>query len=249
MRFDSQITPGHLANSFLETATNSTATFDFAVSQDPGLRQGILYEADGTATTIPPEVVTSDGSSFNGLTLDTNSPAWNVLDWSATNLSVLLATVAPGETTNLYYTSTVTITTSNPACAEPTQCESLQVAFGDPRNAGAATHAASFLAPMSLFASAFTEPLNEPINYAQTPAVGALYDPFQVFYQFVQVKTPEPFPPPTIGPIQYDINYRGFDSAVPEPGTWLLFILGFALIGSVLRRTRTIVPTRQAKTG
>lgn len=228
LQFDSQITPGHLANSLLDPLSPSQASFNFTVSQDPGLRQGLLYQANGDATQAPPSLVTSDGQNFNGQNLNQNSPAWSVLDWSATDLSVAMALIAPGETSNLYYRSTLTITTNQTDCLDPTLCESFQVAFGDPRNAGGVLSlSAQSLA--SLLATPFAS--TDVIN----PAVGAPYDPFRVNYRFSPLNTPLPNPAPIIPPIDYDINYRG-PAAVPEPGTWMLLIVGFGFAGAMLRR-------------
>ncbi|OBX19713.1 hypothetical protein A9995_03860 [Erythrobacter sp. QSSC1-22B] len=240
LRFDSQITPGHLANSFLDVGSNSIANFAFAVSQDPGLRQGILYTADGTATSMPPLVNTSDGEEFNNFLLNSNAtPEWNVLDWSATDLAVQLATLAPGATTNLYYTSTLTIRTNRSDCLDPTLCESLQVAFGDPRNAGGVLSSSrSSLMSLSSDANAIL-PLSG--SDTQSPAVGAIYDPFRVSYQFVDITAPFPFPAEAIPQIQYNTNYRGPTGAVPEPSTWLMLIVGFFALGGQLRRCGKLV--------
>lgn len=226
LRFDSQITPGHLANSFLNPSGQSQASFDFKVSQDPGLRQGLLYQANGDAAQAPPSLVTSDGLPFAGLTLDENTPDWSVLDWSATNLSLPMATIAPGQTSNFYYRSRLTITTNQTDCPDPTLCESFQVAFGDPRNAG------GVLSLSNPFASAASD---NAIN----PAVGAPYDPFRVTYRFLPLGAPLPSTPPIIPPLQYDVNYLG---PVPEPGTWMLLILGFGLTGAMLRKRRNSMP-------
>ncbi|WP_228242593.1 PEPxxWA-CTERM sorting domain-containing protein [Porphyrobacter sp. GA68] len=231
LRFDSQITPGHLANSFLQPLNNARALFNFEVAQDPGLRQGILYTAAGTATTAPPIVATSDGQAFNGFNVQNNAPDWTVADWSATNLSVLLAPLGAGERTNLYYRSTLTITTTQTDCADPTLCQSFQVAFGDPRNQGAILSARSAFAPSSLMAFAVDD-LN--------PAVGAIYDPFRVSYRFVPVGSPPQAPPQTFGPISYDVNYRGQTGAVPEPATWALMLLGFGAVAAFMRRRGSI---------
>lgn len=231
LRFDSQITPGHLANSFLNPLSQSQASFDFKVSQDPGLRQGVLYQANGDAVQSPPNLVTSNGQPFAGLSLNQNSPAWSAVDWSATNLNVVTATLAPGQTSNLYYRSTLTITTAQPDCPDPTLCESFQVAFGDPRNAGGVLSLSARQSPSSLFAAPLAA--SNPIN----PAVGAPYDPFRVSYRFVPLGAPLLNAPPVIPPIQYDVNYRG-PGAVPESGTWMLLILGFGLTGALLRKRR-----------
>lgn len=241
LRFDSQITPGHLANSFLNPLSNAQATFNFIVSQDPGLRQGILFESDGNAKLTPPDVENSDGSIFNGFTVNDNAPDWSVADWSATNLSVVLATLAPGQTTNLFYTSTLTIGTTDPNCPDPTLCESYQVAFGDPRNAGGVLEAAALMSLADFGAAA--SPLVSPFNTGQSPAVGAQFDPFRVTYRFVPVGSPLPGPQPVTPPITYDVNYRSLSlGAVPEPATWLFMVLGFGLVGAGMRRARAAEP-------
>ncbi len=229
LRFDSQITPGHLANSFLNPLSQSQASFDFIVSQDPGLQPGVLYRAVGDAVQSPPDLLVSNGQPFAGLTLDDNSPEWSVLDWSATNLSVALATIAPGQTSNLYYRSTLTIATAQPDCPDPTLCESFQVAFGDPRNAGGVLSLAARQPLASLFAAA------SEVSNVINPAVGAPYDPFRVTYRFAPVGSPALTPPPIFAPIQYDINYRG-PGAIPEPGTWIMLSLGFGFAGAMIRR-------------
>lgn len=232
LRFDSQITPGHLANSFLNPLSQSQASFDFTVSQDPGLRQGLLYQALGDAVQSPPSLLTSNSQPFAGQTLNQNSPAWSVMDWSATDLNVVMATLAPGQTSNLYYRSTLTITTADPICPDPTLCESFQVAFGDPRNAGGVLSLSARPSLSSLFAAPLAT--GNVIN----PAVGAPYDPFRVSYRFVPLTAPLLNPPPVFAPIQYDVNYLG-PNVVPEPGTWMLLIFGFGFTGAMLRRRRS----------
>ena len=240
LRFDSQITPGHLANSFLEDNTNSIASFDFSVAQEQGIRQGLIYSADGDATNNPLSINTNDGSTFNNILYDSNSdPEWDVLDWSATDLSLPLATLGPGLSTTLTYLSILTIATSQTDCADPTLCESFQVAFGDPRNAGG-INALSAMSASSFSAFApFASVLNAPQD-PLTPAVGAEFDPFQVFYQFVQVDTPPPLPSGPTGTVTYGTNYRGPTGAVPEPATWLMLLLGFFAVGAMVRRRNEV---------
>lgn len=231
LRFDSQITPGHLANSFLNPNSNSQASFSFAVSQVPGLRQGIIYTADGLATAIPPAVTTSDGSVFNGFNVQNNTPLWSLADWSATNLSLNLATILPGATSQLFYRSTLQITTNQTDCPDPTLCESFQVAFGDPRNLGGVI--------LNSALASFSNFLSPTAVNLQNPAVGAIFDPFRVSYRFVPQGSPLPPPPPTFGPRDYDVNYRSLQAgAVPEPSTWTLMLVGFGLVGGMLRRRR-----------
>ena len=239
LRFDSQITPGHLANSLFDPIGQSQANFQFSVGQDPGLRQGILYTADGTATSSPPVVSTSDGSTFNGLRINDNAPLWTVADWSATNLSVDLATLGAGRSTNLYYRSVLTLSTFQTDCQNPTRCESFQVAFGDPRNAGGVINNLSTFAANTIAASTLADGLGSLSDTSPIPAVGAGFDPFRVTYRFVPQGESLPGLPPVIGPIGYDINYRGpVSGAIPEPGTWLMLIAGFGFLGAAMRRRR-----------
>ncbi len=234
LRFDSQITPGHLANSFLNPGGGSQANFVFSIFQPPGFGQGALYRTSGSAAQSPPEVQTSDMSVFNGFNIQDNAPEWTVADWSATNISVNLRTLDPGQTTSLLYSSTLRISTSQVDCGNPQLCESFQVAFGDPRNTGGVMQAASL--------ASFTSFLDGPLTIGQSPnpAVGSIYDPFQVFYRFVEVgSSPPPFPTSIIPPITYDVNYAGPTiSAIPEPETWLLLVVGFGVLGGMMRRQR-----------
>lgn len=245
LRFDSQITPGHLGSSYYSLGSDSQAEFNFAVSAGgtnvAGVAAGALFGAFGDAANRPPVVFTTDQSQFNGFNLVDNAPEWSVADWSATNLSVNVPTLGAGQSTILTYSSTLTINTYQTDCPQPNACESYQVAFGDPRNAGGVINdslaaSAALDEEFSAF-SALLAPLATVGGLS--PAVGAPFDPFKVTYQFVPQGSPLPPTPPVIGPINYDINYPGQGvGAVPEPATWAMLVLGFGLIGGLLRRHR-----------
>lgn len=238
LRFDSLITPGHLARSNFFGATPAQfGNFLFDVTQDSTQ----LYRAAGVNVINPPLIETSDNRPFNALTPDDNPPAWNVLDWSATNLNLNLATIGAGQTSTLTYNSVLFINTFNPTCPDTTQCLGYQVAFGDPRDRGAPTINSGIAAPLQSFNSAFAAfaPSELPsAGGSDSPAVGALFDPFLVTYAFVPVGSPLPPPPLPEPPQSYDIPYSPID-AVPEPATWAMMLLGFAAIGASVRRRRT----------
>ena len=227
LRFDSLITPGHLANAFTFGGVgNADANFAFNVAQTTGRATSFLYGAVGSALD-PAQGVLTTGSDFNGIQMDDNPPLWSATDWSATVLSIDLNTIAPGETSTLVYTSTLQI--SNFAqCTDLTSCAGFQVAFGDPRNNGGVSlfSAFSLFAAPTLFSS-------DPLQ----PAVGAEFDPFLVPYRFVPQGSPPPPTPPVIYPGSYDVGFLGGNSAVPEPSAWALMILGFLTIGAAMRRT------------
>ena len=93
LRFDSLITPGHLARSSFAIADRSQAgTFNFAVTQDTMQ----LYGADGLTSENPLLIETSDNRPFNSLQPNDNPTDWTVLNWSATNLNINLATIGAG---------------------------------------------------------------------------------------------------------------------------------------------------------
>ncbi len=233
LRFDSQITPGHLSRSnFLSASPQEGAAFDFAVTQGPG-EGTTLYAASGSVGAGIPQVFTT-ADPFNNLLRDDNPPEWNVLDWSATNLNLTLAPIPGGQSTLVRYRSLLTIFTDNPFCPDTNECTGFQGAFGDPRERGGVI-VQSAAAGFAAFAESFGEAA--PFASPPIPAVGAIYDPFRVTYAFVPVGTPLPLTPLAIGPIPYNIPYRAVN-VIPEPETWAMMLLGFASLGAVIRRRR-----------
>lgn len=223
LRFDSLITPGHLANAnFFGASRAQRGNFLFDVSQNGTT----LFRSAGLNSTTPPFIETSNGLPFNGETINDNSPAWNVVDWSATNLNLNLATIGAGQSSTLVYSSRIDVVTTNPACLDTSNCLGYQVAFGDPRSRGDPT------VGTSSFAASF-QALAVPVF----PAVGAAYEPYLVTYAFVPVTADLPGPQPTYPPFDYDIPYNP-NGAIPEPATWGMMLLGFAAVGGAARRRR-----------
>lgn len=224
LRFDSQITPGHLSRVLSSEGMN--ASFTFNVSQVTGGRSTSLYAASGTAGSEGVELDTG-GLTFQGLnrTVD-RAGRFEVLDWSTTNLNIKLDTIAAGETSQIIYEAFYQAN-SNASCGNLFVCPGVQVVFGDPRNNGG----------VGLFgsvAAALDDALEEPTPRA---AINGLYGPSEVPFSFVSAGTPLPGAPEVIPPINYGSLFQSRLTAVPEPATWVMMIAGFGLIGSSLRRS------------
>lgn len=152
LRLDSTITAGHFGLVH-NAATDSSGLFQFDVSQHSGGVNHKLYQALGQISSSGASITTSDGSLFNNMTTY-NDPAQKGLDWDETELSVLLDSLAPGQTTTVTYTS-FTYLNSYGVCTNFKLCDGVQVAFGDPRNNGGIF---SLAAPLSI-------PTHQPLGY------------------------------------------------------------------------------------
>lgn len=153
LRFDSSITAGHLGL-VQNDLSNSSGVFQFTVSQNIAGSDHQLYQALGQIASSGASITTSDGSVFNNLSSYTDQ-AQKGLDWDATDLSLLLDTLAPGQTTTLTYTS-YTYLNSYGTCLNFNICDGVQVAFGDPRNNGGVFNLSAFLG---------TSSVHQPIGY------------------------------------------------------------------------------------
>lgn len=229
MRFDSQITAGHLARQGLNDT--SSAIFDFDVTQTTNGVAHALYSADGIASAAKTEITTSDGVGFNGLTRSSNGAAWEVLDWSPTNLNLLLDAIPAFGSSTITYTSMTRTSTSTSQCADLTNCTGVQVAFGDPRNNGGS---ANFMARSSggtddLFAASLA------------PVIGRRFGAAAVTADVVDPETPLPPTPKVLPRLTYGAPFTSQLSAVPEPGRWVMMIGGLMLVGIGLRRDRAMV--------
>ncbi|MBS0505272.1 MAG: PEP-CTERM sorting domain-containing protein [Proteobacteria bacterium] len=216
-RFDSQITPGHLAKIY---NGGGSAGFNFQVLKyNDGF--STLYEANG--------VVNSDGIQLNTGNLIFNNQQrqtgsnYDLLDWDTTNLSVNIGNIAGGQTVLVFYVVSYWSQT-NDTCADVFVCGGNQVVFGDPRNNGG-TNLTNFLGG-----------LNAETGRA---VIGADYGATFVPYAFVNSDDPFSFPEPQPGtPLVYDPLYKSRLNNVPEPATWAMMIGGFGLMGGALRRRR-----------
>lgn len=229
-RFDTDLTPGHLARA--GAAGVGIASFDFGVSETIDGKSRVLYSASGEASPDDTSITTSDGSVFNGLfhSRQLNASAtgedWNVFDWSATNLNLMVDPIAVGQTATLTYQLQTDTVVSTASCTDISTCPGVQIAFGDPRhNGGGVTNLAR--------ARAFAAPL--------APVIGGLYDAVLPPIAIVAPDAPLPPEPPVIPPVNYGAPFVSqIAAAVPEPTSWMLMIAGFGVVGMALRR-RAIV--------
>jgi len=228
LRFDSLITPGHLAffNGANLGSDDGSATFAFDVlREDPGAEQELLYGASGF-TNFRGLSLDTGGLDYNGLTLQSaDDGSWQVYDWGATNLNLEAGRLEAGASTQIMYRATYQVN-GTAVCTDLLICTGFQIAFGDPRNEGGSTGGA---ARMMAFAASAPEPV-----------IGRIFDPFELTGTVVDATTPlpdaqSPFTAPTYGP-----TFVSRVGAVPEPATWLMMIAGFGLVGTASRRRRLL---------
>jgi len=230
LRFDSMITPGHLALTHPTQLTSGS--YSFEVIQNSGA-EAELFRTTGRITSDGVSVdqgqIDSDAFAFNGLS-ETQTGDFHTIDWGATNLSVPLLTIAGNSSSLLSYVAIYQVTNDDGQCLDLATCSSLEVAFGDPRNDG------SIIAERAAFLSFGTKPLDKAV-------VGGGYDPFFIPFSFVPVGSPDPDAPPNPPLINYTTAFRsnviddGQDpSAAPEPATWATMVLGFGVAGLAVRR-------------
>jgi hypothetical protein len=224
LRFDSQITPGHIAAQ--GNNSSNVVFFQFKITQVSGSLDTVLYTADGAVNPNgAPSITTSDGSVFNGLESYTNGDQRS-LDWSATNLDLALQPIQASSSSIILYQTTTYITGGVP-CSVLSSCEGTQVAFGDPRHDGGTSDARQLAA------------FNGPLDPSPTvPLIGRLYDPYTTYMDAVPLDTPLPPTPPVIPPVTYTPT-----PPVPEPSTWALLIAGVALTGAGVRRRWALAAT------
>ena len=222
LRFDSLITPGHLAR--VDGSAAARGGFDFSVVQrSEGVADRSLYTAFGTVSDDGLFVSNSLETPFDRQTLY-EFTGGRVLDWSSTPLNLELGTLAAGASTQVSYSASYFVTAFE-ECQDIFACGGLQVVFGDPRNNGS----------VSTFARGIgAAAVGDPVTL-----INRAYDAFDVPYAFNLSGSPFPGLPLAQGPIIYDGTYDPLDlSAVPEPATWTSLLLGMALIGCALRRSR-----------
>jgi hypothetical protein len=176
LRLDSNITAGHFG--IVQNAkTPSSGIFQFDITQKTNGTDHQLYQALGQVSSSGAAISTSDGSVFNNLT-SYHDPAQTGLDWDETDLSVLLDTLAPGQTTTVTYRS-LTYLSAYGVCTNITLCDGVQVAFGDPRNNGGIFGFASLFAPA---------PVKQPVGWVLNRG----FDMATVKMQVVNLSAPEP---------------------------------------------------------
>jgi hypothetical protein len=228
LRFDSLITPGHLALN--GTNSGTAASFLFQVDQldGPGnTTDHNLYKAEGYINPDDSGLIPSE--PFNGQV--TTNPAmsnWKTIDWSATNLSLPMLTIDAGATVMLRYSASYDVRNEG-ACDDLPTCSALEIVFGDPRNDG------------SVLARSFGALNSSPISKA---LIGGAYDPYFVPFSFVPLDADPQADPPLSPEITYDkflksnVSTDTNPGAVPEPATWAMMLGGFGVAGVAMRRRR-----------
>jgi hypothetical protein len=229
LRFDSMITPGHIA--LQGSQSSNLALFNFAVNQTVGSNTSQLYWARGyvdTDSAQPDVVETSDGVAFAGFSSYTSNDRI-AYDWGATPLNLNLNPILPGQTHTLRYTST-TYASAGGVCLTELGCEGVQVAFGDPRNDGSSVS-------QRLNGQGGLSPLSLSLN--QEPLIGRDFGTYEGFVaQIVDLSAPLPpaLPAPPPPPDYSWLPAVDSVAAVPEPRSWLMLLAGFGLVGTMLRR-------------
>ena len=225
-RFDSQITPGHLARIFGEG--RKFGSFDFTVTQVIGDQTIELYHASGN---VGPESISLDtgGLAYNGLTHTVDpSGKFEVYDWGTTNLNLPLNVISGFQRSQLIYTATYQ-TTVLATCPDVTDCAGVEVAFGDPRNNGGV---------INISDSADLKDVDLNAVELTRPVIGGLYDPVLVKYAFVPQGSDLPPPPDAAPHSTYNRLFQSNVLAVPEPASWAMMLGGFGIIGTAIRRRR-----------
>jgi hypothetical protein len=224
LRFDSQVTPGHLgARDAGGGSASSLARFAFSIGLLGGKSK--LYDLGATLFT-------------DGLSLQSNGPFTTlngykdqtignerVVDWGATNIAIDLGRFKKGETRTYRYDllSAVDIRGSGEGFAP--SCNAAQIAAGDPRSGGqplTSTRSGVRAAAAGRDGSKSCEP------FRVNPIIGLPFAQFLTYIHIVPEGAPAEPPPPPPTPISY---------AVPEPGALALLGLG-AVSLAVARRRR-----------
>lgn len=225
LRFDSLITPGHIAQILGDGQVSSN--FEFSVTQTYQQEEYSLYSASGGVNSDGIYLFQSDRRAFNNTTYTSVDGVYNLVDWSATNLNLNLLTLAPSESTTVTYLATYN-SFGQVSCDDILACAGAQVVFGDPRNNGGVT---SLSSPGSL--NAMVEP---------QPVIGADYDPFRITFAVRLQSDPLPGDPPGIIPPPYGPLFQpNVLGVVPEPATWAMLLAGVGAIGGAARRRRAKV--------
>jgi hypothetical protein len=233
LRFDSLITPGHIA--LQGSNENNGALFNFTVTQNSGSGIVNLYQAYGNIQAF-------EGSSefpLEGYVVTTNGDLKNMsnyssegrlgFDWDATPLNLALQPIGPGETHVISYEN-LTAAFSGGVCATLLGCEGTQVAFGDPRRDGSTSQRSG---------SASLDSTTESF-------IGRTFSSFSLATpEIVSVDAPLPDDPGIFHVVPDYASLPAVDAvavgAVPEPASWLMLIIGFGLVGTMMRR-RTFKP-------
>jgi len=228
LRFDTMITPGHLAEIGQQGSTSGTYAFEiFQNGTNIFTSTGSVF-SDGMV--VDPGKINGTPVAFNGYT-DSFTGDAHTIDWGATNLSVPLLTIASNSSALLQYSAVYQVT-NDALCTDLADCSSLEVAFGDPRNDGGVLERAAFM-------SFGVNPLDKAV-------IGGSYDPFFVPISVVPTGSPDPDAPPDAPVINYVMNFKSNaaeidPSPAPEAASWVTMLCGFGVAGVAMRRRRDAI--------
>ncbi len=224
LRFDSQVTPGHLsARDALGSSASSLARFQFSI----GLLNARVRLYELGATLFTDGLSLQSNGPFTGLNGYNDQTIGNerVIDWGATNIELELGRFRANETRTYRYDllSAVDIRSASEGFAP--SCNAAQIAAGDPRSGGGGVARPISRGPVARGADE-AQPSCEPFRV--NPIIGLPFDQFLTYIHIVPAGSPpEPAPPPP-APIDY--------STVPEPAALALFGLGALALAARRRR-------------
>lgn len=228
VRWDSLITPGHLA----QLGSNGSALFHFIVvdGNDVSASSTVYQESRGE-TFGWYDQIDQTGAQFAGFQRDVYSEgvghlnARSYADWSATSLNLDLTSIPGHSTTSLSYISWVEMSYTD-SCTDLSACGGVQVAFGDPRNDGGVRS----ITGVPPFSPLLGLDSGSPLQ----PYIGRQFGASTTPSAFVEQGSPLPPAPPLLPPVTYGAPF--VSQVVPEPASWAMMLFGFGLAGSALRR-------------
>jgi hypothetical protein len=222
------------------------ATFSLVIASDGtpiATFSGAFTLSAPNTTGAPPIVTVTGGTGLNGFGLITPVGDASAVgyQWDATNVFLTLpGTLDPGASQTITYDTTVTAfssaETDSVVCGNYESCPTLQSysGFGDPigKGKGGTPPAAAALAALAGGVSPFDDSGISGVYFPRfelsvptfNSATGMLSVPL-----VTDPSTGEPMELPSL-PLS--------STAVPEPQTWALMLLGAALTGSAARRRR-----------
>ncbi len=228
LRFDSQVTPGHLsARDATGSSASSLARFAFSIGLLDTVKMSVgekLYDLGATLLTDGLSL-NSNGAfvALNGYK-DQTIGNERVIDWGATNVTLDLGRFKRGETRTYRYDLLSAVDIRGASEGFAPSCNAAQIADGDPRSGGQPAPRTASVSRAEL-SPATARLACEPFRV--NPIIGLPFDRFLTYIHVVGKNAPPESDPPKPTPISY---------AVPEPAAFVLFGLGTAVL--VARRKR-----------
>ena len=160
---------------------------------------------------------------FGKSTADGSTKAYGYA-WDGKEIEVNFGSLDPFETTTLTYLTQVT-STASAECTRSLDCLIAFSGFGDPIGRGGGIDSADEALTAFDFSS-FLSVLDGPALAAGGGPIGGV--------QFTGVT----FQLPTFDPATGRVTFAVAAAAAPEPASWAMMILGFGVVGTMIRRRR-----------